>query len=114
MAIKLFVGSLSHQASNQDLEAAFGQFGTVLSAQVIIDRDTRTSKGFGFVEMSNDNEARSAIKGLDGQPILGRPVVVNEARPREERPRRNFGDGGGRSFGGGGGGGRGNDRGGRY
>lgn len=112
MAIKLFVGSLSHQATNQDLEDAFRQFGTVLSAQVIIDRDTRTSKGFGFVEMSDDNEARSAMKGLDGQAILGRPVVVNEARPREERPRKSFSDGRGRGFGGGGS--RGNDRGGRY
>lgn len=110
MAIKLFVGSLSHQATNQDLEDAFRLFGTVVSAQVIFDRETRTSKGFGFVEMSNDNEARNAIKGLDGQPILGRTVVVNEARPREERPRNGFGGGGGRSFGGGG---RGNDRGGR-
>ena len=97
MGMKLFVGSLSHSATDQDLQNAFGEFGTVRSAQVIVDRATGSSKGFGFVEMSSDSEAMSAIRGLDGKDIVGRTVVVNEARPREDkRPRHSY-EGGGRN-----------------
>jgi len=98
MGKKLYVGNLSYSVTSADLEDMFAQFGSVRSAQVVQDRDTGRSKGFGFVEMSNDNEANSAIAALNEKEHDGRPLAVNEARPREERP------GGG---GGGGGGGRG-------
>ena len=112
MGKKLYVGNLSYNVSSSDLEQLFSQYGTVQSAQVIQDRDTGRSKGFGFVEMSNDNEAQAAIRGLHEQQHDGRPLTVNEARPREERS--GGGGGGGRGgYGGGGGGGRGG-RGGRY
>jgi len=106
---KLYVGNLSYNVSSSDLETLFGAFGTVSSAQVIEDRESGRSKGFGFVEMSNDEEAQAAIQGLNGQANDGRPLTVNEARPREER---GGGSRGGRS--GGGGGGYGGGRGGRY
>src|SRR2546425_1037691 len=93
---------------DDDLQQAFGQFGTVTSAKVMMDRDTGRSKGFGFVEMGSDAEAQAAINGMNGQALEGRAIVVNEARPREERPggfRGAYGTGGGgggRSGGGGG------------
>jgi RNA recognition motif-containing protein len=98
---KLYVGNLSYNVTSQNLEEMFGAFGAVRSAQVINDRDTGRSKGFGFVEMEDDNAAREAIKGLHETEHDGRPLTVNEAKPREER-----GGGGGRGgYGGGGGGG---------
>jgi RNA recognition motif-containing protein len=103
MAKKLYVGNLSYQVDSSELEQLFGQHGQVVSAQIINDRDTGRSKGFGFVEMANDDEAEAAIAALNGQEHGGRALTVNEARPREDR---GGGGGGGRSFGGGGGGGR--------
>src|SRR5438067_12067118 len=91
----------------------FTPYGTVVSAQVIMDRDTGRSKGFGFVEMSTDQEAQAAISGMHGKDIAGRPLTVNEARPREDRPRGGGGGGGGGGYGGGGGGGGGGRGGGR-
>jgi cold-inducible RNA-binding protein len=113
---KLYVGNLSYNASSADLEQLFAQYGTVQSAQVIQDRETGRSKGFGFVEMSSDAEAQAAIQGLNEQQHDGRPLAVNEARPREERGGGGGGGGrGGRGGGGGyGGGGGGGGRGGRY
>ena len=102
MGNKLYVGNLSYNVRDDDLEQAFGQFGTVSSAKVMMDRDTGRSKGFGFVEMGSDPEAQAAINGMNGQPLDGRGIVVNEARPREERP-GGFGGGSGGGFGGGGG-----------
>src|SRR5215472_591351 len=101
MGKKLYVGNLSYTFDSSELEQLFGAHGQVVSAQIINDRDTGRSKGFGFVEMSNDDEAQAAITALNGQQHNGRALTVNEARPREERP----GGGGGRGFGGGGGGG---------
>ena len=107
MGKKLYVGNLPYSVRDGDLEQAFGQFGSVTSAKVMMERDTGRSKGFGFVEMGSDEEAQSAISGMNGQPLGGRSVVVNEARPMEERPPRSggggFGGGGGRREGGGGG-----------
>ena len=103
MGNKLYVGNLSYNIRDEDLQQAFAQYGNVSSAKVMMDRDTGRSKGFGFVEMSSDAEAQSAINGMNGQALDGRAIVVNEARPREERP-GGFGGGGGRSGGGGGGG----------
>src|SRR5688500_19702057 len=103
MGKKLYVGNLSYSTTGQDLEQLFGQHGQVTSAQIINDRDTGRSKGFGFVEMSSDDEAQAAIAALNGQQHGGRALTVNEARPREERS----GGGGGRGGFGGGGGGRG-------
>jgi RNA recognition motif-containing protein len=105
MGNKLYVGNLAYSVRDESLQSAFSQFGTVTSAKVMMDRETGRSKGFGFVEMGNDAEAQAAINGMNGQPLEGRPVVVNEARPREDRP-GGFGGGGGRGgYGGGGGGG---------
>ena len=110
MGNKLYVGNLPYSVRDQDLEQAFGQFGAVTSAKVMMERDTGRSKGFGFVEMGSDAEAQAAISGMNGQPLGGRSVVVNEARPMEARPPRSGGGGGygggggGRSGGGGGGG----------
>jgi RNA recognition motif-containing protein len=84
----IYVGNLAYSVSDDDLQEAFAAFGEVARAKVIMDRDTGRSKGFGFVEMPNDSEAQSAIDGLNEQPINGRNVRVNEARPREDRPRR--------------------------
>jgi len=86
--MRLYVGNLAFSTTNDELKAAFEQFGAVESATVIMDRETGRSKGFGFVDMGNDEEAKAAIEGLDGKPIGGRNVRVNEARPREERPPR--------------------------
>jgi RNA recognition motif-containing protein len=99
MGNKLYVGNLAYSVRDESLHQAFSQFGTVLSAKVMMDRETGRSKGFGFVEMSNDTEAQAAINGMNGQALEGRAIVVNEARPREERP-GGFGGGGG--YGGGG------------
>jgi RNA recognition motif-containing protein len=106
MGKKLYVGNLSYQVDSSELEQLFGAHGQVVSAQIINDRDTGRSKGFGFVEMSSDQEAQAAITALNGQEHQGRALTVNEARPREERS-GGGGGGGGRGFGGGGGGGRG-------
>jgi RNA recognition motif-containing protein len=102
---KLYVGNLAYSVRDDSLLQAFSQFGTVTSAKVMMDRDTGRSKGFGFVEMGSDAEAQSAVNGMNGQALEGRAVVVNEARPREERPGGYGGGGGGRSGGGGYGGG---------
>ena len=107
MGKKLYVGNLSYNVRDSDLEEMFAAHGSVQSAQVIMDRDTGRYKGFGFVEMSSDQEARSAISALNGKEVEGRALTVNEARPREEG---GGGGGGGRGrggYGGGGGGGRG-------
>jgi RNA recognition motif-containing protein len=104
MGKKLYVGNLSYNVTSSDLEQLFAQHGTVTSAQVINDRDTGRSKGFGFVEMASDDEATAAIAAVNGQQHDGRTLTVNEARPKEER---GGGGGGGRGgYGGGGGGGR--------
>jgi cold-inducible RNA-binding protein len=96
MSMRLYVGNLSYNVTNSSLEELFAQYGSVKSAQVIQDRDTQRSKGFGFVEMSDDNAAREAIKNLHEKEHDGRQLTVNEARPREERS-------GGGGYGGGGG-----------
>ncbi|MEP7140218.1 MAG: RNA-binding protein [Caldimonas sp.] len=106
MGNKLYVGNLSYNVRDEDLQQAFAQYGTVSSAKVMMDRDTGRSKGFGFVEMGSDPEAQAAINGMNGQALDGRAIVVNEARPREERP-GGFGGGGGSRGGFGGGGGTG-------
>ncbi|MEG0937343.1 MAG: RNA-binding protein [Comamonas sp.] len=107
MGNKLYVGNLPYGVRDNDLEQAFGQFGAVASARVMMERDTGRSKGFGFVEMGNDAEAQAAIQGMNGQPLGGRSLVVNEARPMEPRPPRTGGYGGGfRNEGGFGGGNR--------
>jgi RNA recognition motif-containing protein len=103
MSKKLYAGNLSYDVTDSDLRAMFEAHGTVTSAQVIMDRDTGRSKGFGFVEMANDQEAQAAIAALNGQQSGGRSLTVNEARPRTEGGGRS---GGGRSGGGGYGGGR--------
>lgn len=90
MATKLFVGSLSYGVDDNQLRDAFAAAGTVVSAKVIVDRETGRSKGFGFVEMSSDEEAQNAIKMLDGKELDGRPIAVSEARPQENRERRPF------------------------
>ncbi|MBS1793264.1 MAG: RNA-binding protein [Acidobacteria bacterium] len=99
MSTKLYVGNLSFSTSNQDLESIFGRIGTVLSSQIIEDRETGRSRGFGFIEMSSREEAQNAISSLNGQEIDGRQLTVNEAKPRENR-------GGGGNRGGYGGGSR--------
>ena len=133
MGRKLYVGNLSYGVDSSVLEQLFAAHGTVESAEIISDRETGRSKGFGFVQMATDEEAQAAVAALNGQQHEGRALTVNEARPREERPRGGgggggFGGGGGGrggygggggggggrgGFGGGGGGGRGGDRGGR-
>ena len=111
MGNKLYVGNLPYSVRDEDLQQSFGQFGAVTSAKVMMERDTGRSKGFGFVEMGSDAEAQAAITGMNGQPLGGRSVVVNEARPMEARPPRTGGfGGGGGGYGGGGGGGGGGDR----
>ena len=117
MGNKLYVGNLAYSVRDDSLQQAFAQFGTVTSAKVMMDRESGRSKGFGFVEMGSDAEAQAAINGMNGQPLEGRAVVVNEARPREERPGGFGGGGGGRGgYGGGcgGGGGYGGGRGSSY
>ena len=109
MGNKLYVGNLPYSVRDSDLEQSFGQFGTVTSAKVMMERDTGRSKGFGFVEMGSDAEAQAAVEGMNGAPLGGRSLVVNEARPMEARPPRTGGGG----YGGGGGGGGGYGGGGR-
>jgi RNA recognition motif-containing protein len=113
MGNKLYVGNLPYTVRDEDLQQAFGAYGAVNSAKVMMERDTGRSKGFGFVEMGSDAEAQAAIEGMNGQSLGGRSLVVNEARPMEARPPRTGGGGfgGGRREGGfgGGGGGGGND-----
>jgi RNA recognition motif-containing protein len=104
---KLYCGNLSFNVTSSDLDQMFGQFGTVQSAEVINDRDTGRSKGFGFVEMGNDAEAQAAIAGINGTEHDGRTLTVNEARPKENRTGGGGGGGRGGYGGGGGGGGRG-------
>jgi RNA recognition motif-containing protein len=87
MATKLFIGSLAWATNDDSLKDFFSQAGTVVSASVIVDRETNRSKGFGFVEMSSDEEAKAAVEQLNGKDLDGRAIVVNEARPREDRPR---------------------------
>jgi cold-inducible RNA-binding protein len=109
MGKKLYVGNLSYDVSSSDLETMLAAHGTVLSAEVIMDRSTGQSKGFGFVEMDSDAAAQAAISALNGQDHGGRALTVNEAKPRE--PRSGGGGGGGRGgYGGGGGGGGRRDR----
>ncbi len=86
--MKIYVGNLSYSSSEEDIRAAFQAFGTVESADLIMDRNTGRSKGFAFVEMSNEAEAKAAILGMNGKDLDGRSLNVNEARPREERPKR--------------------------
>ncbi|MBI1344975.1 RNA-binding protein [bacterium] len=118
MGTKLYVGNLTYSTTNDALEQLFSQHGEVRSAQVVMDRETGRSKGFGFVEMADEAGAQAAIAGLNGQDVGGRQLTVNEARPREERGGGGYGGGGGRrggggGYGGGGGGyGGGGDRGG--
>ena len=97
--MNIYVGNLSYDLSEQELRAAFSAFGDVESARLITDRDTGRPKGFGFVEMPNNNEAQAAIQALNNSSLKQRTITVNEARPREERPARS-------NYGGGGGGGR--------
>ena len=104
MGKNLYVGNLSYEVNDQALEGMFREFGTVDSAKVIMDRDSGRSKGFGFVEMSSDEEAQAAIAALDGQECGGRNIKVNEAQPRENRGGGGGGGGGGRRGGFGGGG----------
>jgi RNA recognition motif-containing protein len=125
--VNIYVGNLAWGCTNDDLMQLFGQHGTVARAQVILDRETGRSRGFGFVEMPNEAEAKVAVEALNNFNFQGRPLTVNEARPREPRPgggggggggyggggRGGYGGGGGGGYGGGGGGGYGN-RGGRY
>lgn len=119
MGKRLYVGNLSYSVDSSALEQLFSAHGTVQSAEVVTDRMTGRSKGFGFVEMGTDEEAQAAITALNGQDSNGRALTVNEAKPREERPRGGggggFGGGRGERRGGGGyGGGRDRDRGNRY
>ena len=120
MGNKLYVGNLAYSVADSDLQQAFGEYGSVTSAKVMMDRESGRSKGFGFVEMGDDAQAQAAISGMNGQPFGGRNVVVNEARPMEARPPRSGGggggyeggggrSGGGGGYGGGGGGGGGSD-----
>src|ERR1022692_2192355 len=102
--MKLYVGNLSYGMTDSDLQNLFEQYGTVVSAQIIMDRDTGRSKGFGFVEMSTTEEGQAAIQALHDQEVSGRKRTVNEARPPEERGPRGGGGGGRGGFGGGGGG----------
>jgi hypothetical protein len=114
MGSKLYVGNLPYGVRDEDLQQAFGQFGSVVSAKVMMERETGRSKGFGFVEMGSDAQAQAAIHGMHEQPLGGRNIVVNEARPMEPRPPRSGGfGGGGGGYGGGGGGGGGYGGGGR-
>ncbi len=93
MATNLFVGSLAYGVNDDQLKEFFAAIGPVASAKVIVDRDSNRSKGFGFVEMESDEDAKKAIDQLNGKELEGRAVTVNEARPREERPKRDFNGG---------------------
>jgi hypothetical protein len=118
MGKKLYVGNLAYSVRDNDLEQAFGEFGSIVSAKVMMERDTGRSKGFGFVEMGTDAEALAAVEAMNGHSLQGRALTVNEARPMEARPPRTgggggYGGGGGGGYGGGGGGGYGGGGGGR-
>lgn len=91
MATNLFVAGLSYDMSDNELSDLFAEYGNVKSAKIIMDRETNRSKGFGFVEMSTEEESKNAIQGLNGKDVNGRSLAVNEARPREDRPARSFG-----------------------
>src|SRR5436190_17141005 len=107
MGKNIYVGNLPYDTTGDDLVELFQTYGTVTSGQVIIDKFSGRSRGFGFVEMANDDESQAAIDALNGIPFGGRPLTVNEARPREERPsggRGGYGGGGGGGYGRGGGG----------
>jgi RNA recognition motif-containing protein len=104
MGKKLYVGNLAYDVTDSSLQTMFETFGTVRSAQIIMDRDTNRSKGFGFVEMEKDQEAAAAIAGLNGKEIGGRALTVNEARPKESGGRSGGGHSGGHRGGYGGGG----------
>lgn len=95
MGKKLYVGNLPYSVTEESLHSHFAQFGTVESAKIVTDRDSGRSKGFGFVEMSSDEEANTAIESANGNDFMGRNIVVNEARPQENRPRGGGGGGGG-------------------
>ena len=110
--MKIYVGNLSFNTSNTDLSDMFSEFGTVQSSNVIEDRETGRSRGFGFVEMSSKSEGEAAISALNGKEVEGRELKVNEAKPREDRGGFGGGGGGGRGGYGGGGGSRGGNRGG--
>jgi RNA recognition motif-containing protein len=107
MGKKLYVGNLPYSVGDSDLQRIFEAHGSVVSAQVIMDRDTGRSKGFGFVEMGNDSEAQAAIAALNGSEVDGRSLTVNEARPKPDGGGGGGGRGGRGGYGGGGGGGRG-------
>jgi cold-inducible RNA-binding protein len=111
MSAKLFVGNLSFNTTENDLQDAFAQFGSVAEVNIMMDRMTNRPRGFAFVTMSTPEEAKNAIEGLNGKQLDGRALTVNEARPREDRPPRSGGGGGGYGGGSGGGGGGGRDRG---
>lgn len=98
MAYRLFVGGLPFSTTDDELQELFAAHGTVASARVITDRETNRSKGFGFVEFESDDEGKAAEKALNGTELGGRTITVNEARPREERPRRDNDGGNGGSF----------------
>ena len=102
MGNKLYVGNLPYTVRDEDLQQSFGEYGSITSAKVMMERDTGRSKGFGFVEMGSDAEAQAAIAGMNGQSLGGRAITVNEARPMEARPPRSGGFGGGGGYGGGG------------
>ncbi|GAB4204710.1 MAG: hypothetical protein Fur0019_05830 [Tibeticola sp.] len=114
MGNKLYVGNLPYSFRDEDMHQAFSAFGEVSSAKVMMERETGRSKGFGFVEMGSDAEAQAAIKGMNGQNVGGRDLVVNEARPMEPRAPRSGGYGGGNGAFGGGGRGYGGGRSGGY
>jgi len=98
MALKLYVGNLPYSVNDDSLKEIFAAAGTVQSAMVIVDRMSGRSKGFGFVEMGSEEEAKAAIETFNGKEVEGRKLTVNEARPKEERPRGDFGNGGGDRF----------------
>lgn len=110
MAKKLYVGGLPYSTTDDQLKEAFGQAGSVSSAIIIMDKMSGRSKGFGFVEFASDDDATKAIDMMNGKDFGGRTLTVNEARPMEERPRRDSNRGGGGDWGGGGGGGGGGRR----
>jgi cold-inducible RNA-binding protein len=110
MSNKLFVGNLSFDTTENDLQDAFAAFGTVTEANLMIDRTTNRSRGFAFVTLSTREEAQKAIDAMNGKDMGGRAITVNVARPREERPPGGGGGGGRREYGGGGGGGGGRGR----
>lgn len=114
MGKKLYVGNLAYSVRDNDLEQAFGEFGSIVSAKVMMERDTGRSKGFGFVEMGTDAEALAAVEAMNGHSLQGRALTVNEARPMEARPPRTGGGGGYGGGAGGGGGGYGGGGGGGY